>query len=208
MKIMDVINEILGQSRYLGSFPYCEMTQRACSEEGALGVFADGSRNSVVLFSCGEPSGAIYEDEVGALYGDAAALKIQDQDEYELYAGGKMLVEMLVARCRVFDRGHFPHPLTSEIPEIGGVRRTPGVLSIVVEKMTVPQSGMRVSIRKGRHVLLSDTTTGDGRASFRLLNGRYDVIVVDRAQEIYTFVVDFHGSSSELVIEVGGMTDG
>jgi hypothetical protein len=208
MKIMDIINEILGQSRYLGSFPYCEMTQRACSEEGALGVFVDGSRNSVVLFSDGEPSGAIYEDEIGALYGDAAALKILDMDDYELYAAEKALVDMLVARCRVFNRGHFPHSLTSDIPEIGGVRRTPGILSIVVEKSSLPQSGMRVSIRKGRHVLLSDTTTGDGKASFRLLNGRYDVIVVDRAQEIYTFVVDFHGSRSELVIEVDGMTDG
>lgn len=208
MKIMDIINEILGQSRYVGSFPYSEMAQRAGSEEGAIGVFVDGLRNSVIFFSGGEPSGAIYEDEVGALYGDAAALKILDQDEYELYASEKVLVDLIVARCRVFDRSHFPHSLTSDIPEIGGARRTPGILAIVVEKKNTPQSGMRVSIRKGRHVLLSDTTTGDGRASFRLLNGRYDVIVVDRAQEVYTFVVDFHGSSSELVIEVGGMTDG
>ncbi|MDD4254965.1 MAG: hypothetical protein PHP59_06255 [Methanofollis sp.] len=208
MKIMDVINEILGQSRYLGSFPYCEMAQRAGSEEGAIGVFVDGLRNSVVLFSCGEPSGAIYGDEVGALYGDPAALKILEMGEYELYATEKRIVDMIVARCRVFNRSHFPHQLTSDIPEFGGERKSPGILSIVVEKENSPQSGMRVSIRKGRHVLLTDTTTGDGRASFRLLNGRYDVIVVDRAQEVYTFMVDFHGSRSELVIELGGMMDG
>lgn len=208
MEIMDVINEILGQSRYLGSFPYCTMTETAGSVEGAIGIFVDGVRSSVILFSGGEPAGAIYVDEVGALYGDAAALRLVDRGEYELYAVEKKVVDMVVARCRVFSKSHFPHPLTSDIPEIGGVRRTPGVLSIVVEKENSPQSGMRVSIRKGRHVLLSDTTTGDGRASFRLLNGRYDVVVIDRAQEVYTFLVDFHGSKSELVIELGEVTDG
>lgn len=208
MEIMDVINEILGQSRYLGSFPYGTMVQTAGSEDGAIGVFVDGAKNSVVLFSSGEPAGAIYVDEAGALYGDAAALRIVDAGEYEIYAAEKKLVDMVVSRCRVFSRSHFPHPLTADIPEIGGVRKTPGVLSIVVEKENCPQSGMRVSIRKGRHVLLSDTTTGDGRASFRLLNGRYDIVIIDRAQEVYTFVVDFHGSSSELVIELGGVTDG
>lgn len=204
MEIMDIINEILGQSRYLGSFSYRTMVQTAGSEGGAIGVFVDGARNSVILFSGGEPAGAIYADEAGALYGDAAALRIVDAGEYELYAAEKKLVDMIVARCRVFSRSHFPHPLTSDIPEIGGVRKTPGVLAIVVEKENRPQSGMRVSIRKGRHVLLSDTTTGDGRASFRLLNGRYDIVIVDRAQDVYTFVVDFHGASSELVIELAG----
>ncbi|WP_298667211.1 hypothetical protein [uncultured Methanofollis sp.] len=208
MKIMDIINEILGHSRYLGSFPYCEMVQTAKSEEGAMGVFVDGSLNSVVFFSCGEPTGAIYEDEAGALYGDAAALKIQDMGEYDLYATEKNVVDMIVARCRVFNRSYFPCQLTADLPEIGGVRRTPGILSIVVERESCPQSGMRVSIRKGRHVLLTDTTTGDGRASFRLLNGRYDIVVIDRAQEAYTFMVDFHGSRSELVIELEGMMDG
>jgi len=208
MEIMDVINEILGRSRYLGSYSYGEMTEQAEAGEGAIGVFVDGPQYSVVLFSGGEPTGAIYGDEIGALYGDAAALKIPDMGEYELYTVEKRIVDMIVARCRVFNRSYFPRQLTSEIPEIGGVRKTPGILSIVVEKENSPQSGMRVSIRKGRHVLLSDTTTGDGRASFRLLNGRYDVIVVDRAQEVYTFMVDFHGSRSELVIELGGVTDG
>ncbi|WP_165394798.1 hypothetical protein [Methanofollis fontis] len=56
-------------------------------------------------------------------------------------------------------------------------------------------------------MIASDVTTGDGKVSFRLLNGHYDVLMIDRAREVYTFLVDFNGKKSELVIDLGGLAD-
>lgn len=207
MDIMDIINEVLGRSRYLGSFPYHEMAERAEDEAGALGIFVDGKRSSTVLFSDGEPSGAIYFDEIGGLYGDPAVLKIQESDEYDLYATDRRVVELIIARCRVFHKSYFPHQFSSDLPEIGGVRKIPGILALVIINNEMPQEGVKVSVRKGRHVLASDTTTGDGRVSFRLFNGKYDILLVDSADEAATFMVDFKGERSELVIEMDGVND-
>ncbi|QYZ78729.1 hypothetical protein E2N92_04440 [Methanofollis formosanus] len=206
MDIMDVINEILGRSRYLGLFAYFEMAREAKDEQGAIGVFVDGKRTSTILFSGGEPRGAIYLDEKGALYGDPAVLKIQESDGYDLYAVDRQVVDLVVARCRVFHRSYFPRHLSSDLPEIGGVRKMPGVLALLILRDDVAQEGARVSIRKGRHVLASDATTGDGQVSFRLFNGTYDIMVVDSRGEVATFMVDFKGERSELVIEMGGVT--
>ncbi|QSZ66764.1 hypothetical protein RJ40_04275 [Methanofollis aquaemaris] len=207
MDIMDVINEILGQSRYLGSCAYFEMAEQAQNEEGAIGVFVDGKRNSTILYSGGEPLGAIYLDEMGGLYGDPAVLKIRDSDEYDLYAVDNRVVELVVARCRVFHKNYFSRHLSSALPEIGGVRRMPGVLALHILRDDTAQEGARVSVRKGRHVLANDTTTGDGQVSFKLFNGTYDILVADSTGEVATFMVDFKGERSELFIEMGGVTD-
>jgi len=207
MEIIDVINEILGQSRYLGSYPYFATVRQGKSEGGAIAIVVDGDRSAVILFSGGEPTGAIYKDKLGALYGDSAVLKISDQDDYDLYAVDRKAVEIVVAHCRVFNRGHFPHNLSADIPEIGAKRRMPGVLSLFIVRNDLQQSGVRVSIRKGRQVIASDVTTGDGKVSFRLVNGPYDVVVASRTGEPYTFLVDFNGKRSELIIELDGMTD-
>jgi hypothetical protein len=207
MDIMDIINEVLGRSHYLGSFLYYEMAERAEDEAGALGICVDGKRSSTILFSGGEPSGAIYYDEAGGLYGDQAVLKIQESDEYDLYATDRRVVDLIIARCRVFHKSYFPHHFSSDLPEIGGVRRIPGVLALIITDNDTPREGVRVSVRKGRHVLASDTTTGDGRVSFKLFNGKYDILLVDSADEVATFMVDFKGERSELVIEMDGVTD-
>jgi len=207
MEIMDVINEILGQSRYMGSYPYFTTVRQAKSEAGAIAIFVDGDRSAVILFSLGEPAGAIYSDKLGALFGDSAVLKLSGQDDYDLYAVDQRAVEIVVAHCRVFNRGHFPHQLSADIPEIGAKRKMPGVLSLLIVRGDAEQSGVRVSIKKGRQVIASDVTTGDGKASFRLMNGSYDVVVSSRTGDVYSFLVDFNGKRSELIIELDGMTD-
>lgn len=208
MEIMNAINEVLGQSRYLGSYPYHLTVKQVQNESGAIAVFVDNDRSSVILFFHGEPAGAIYRDTLGTLFGDAAVLKISDRDSYDLYAADPASVEIVVARCRVFNRGHFPHQLSADIPEIGMKRRMPGVLSLLIVRGGAEQSGVRVSIKKGRQVLASDVTTGDGKVSFRLMNGPYDVVVASKAEEVYSFLVDFNGKQSELIIELDGVTDG
>ncbi|MDK2974747.1 MAG: hypothetical protein PWP08_1118 [Methanofollis sp.] len=207
MEIMEIINEVLGQSHYLGSYPYYTMVRQAKSEASAIAVFVDRDRNAAILYSRGEPTGAIYRDTLGALFGDSAVLKISDQDDYDLYAVDLRAVELVVAHCRVFNRGHFPHRLSADIPEIGTKRRIPGVLSLLIVRNGAEQSGVRVSIKKGRQVLASDVTTGDGKASFRLMNGSYDVVISSRTGEAYSFLVNFNGKRSELIIELDGITD-
>jgi hypothetical protein len=51
---------------------------------------------------------------------------------------------------------------------------------------------------------MNDMTTGDGKVCFRLINGRYDCMVIDRENELYPFMVDFKDRHAETEIDIGG----
>ena len=94
--------------------------------------------------------------------------------------------------------------LDDDLPSFGGIHRSPGILCLTLAREGIPQPGIRVSIKKGRQIIASDITTTDGKVCFKLLNGTYDCTAVDRAQEMYTFMVDFNDRYAESVIEIGG----
>jgi len=205
MNITTLIDEILGTSTYIGEFSYNDLLQYAKAHEiHGVGVSDDQTQKFVIAFEKGEPNGVILIEEKGALYGEKAAYMLGDKNNFELFSTEPSLVNALASRCRVFDKIHVQSRLAEDLPSIGQRKHSPGVLCLTIVRNGAVQSGMRVSIRKGRQVIGNDITTTDGRASFKLLNGRYDCVVLDKTQEVYTFMIDFKDPYSESIIDIGG----
>ena len=205
MDLSNIIDEVLGNSAYIGDFNYRDLIRYAGSTSlNGIGVSDEKSQKFIIVFENGSPAGVILIEDKGALFGEKAAYHLQDSHNFELFSTDPAITSALASRCRVFDKVHLEKPLAEDLPTLGGIRHSPGVLCLVILRDGVEQSGMRVSIRKGRQVIGTDTTTDDGRACFKLLNGRYDCVIMDRSQEMYTFMVDFKDSYAESVIDIGG----
>jgi hypothetical protein len=61
---------------------------------------------------------------------------------------------------------------------------------------------VRVSIRKNGQMICSDVTTQNGTVGFKLLYGKYDCIVQDRAMMISTFHIIFDVGHSKITLEI------
>jgi len=204
-EIIQIIDEVLSTSSYVGSYSYAElMTYTASHSLNGVGVHDENDRKFYVVFEEGSPEGVIFTDTKGTLFGDKAAILLTGQETFELFDVGRPVVSALASRCRIFDKSHVKKRLDEDLPSFGGIHRSPGILCLTLAKSGVPQSGIRVSIKKGRQIIASDITTTDGKVCFKLLNGTYDCMAVDRAQETYTFMVDFNDRYAESVIEIGG----
>ena len=204
-EIIQIIDEVLSTSSYVGSYGYAElMTYTASRALNGVGVHDENDRKFYVVFEEGAPEGVIFTDTKGTLFGDKAAILLTGQETFELFDVGKSIVSALASRCRIFDKSHVKKRLDENLPSFGGIHRSPGVLCLTLAKEGVPQQGIRVSIKKGRQIIASDITTTDGKVCFKLLTGTYDCMAVDRAQEVFTFVVDFNDRYAESVIEIGG----
>lgn len=205
MDVNNVIDEVLGASKYIGDFSFDELLKTASSAlVDGVAVSEESNQKFIIIFEKGELSGVILLDEKGALFGEQAALMLQNRDLFELFAAEPSIVSALAARSRVFDTLHILRRLSDDLPSIGGKKQRPGVLCLVIQREGVLQSGMRVTVRKGRQIIGSDITTEDGKACFKLLNGRYDCVVLDRSQESYTFMIDFKDRYTESIIDIGG----
>jgi len=169
-----------------------------------IGVNDENDRKFYLVFEDGAAEGAIFTDSKGTLFGDKAAILLTGQETFELFEVSQSIVSALASRCRIFDKSHVKKRLDDDLPSFGGIHRSPGILCLTLARGGVPQPGIRVSIKKGRQIIASDITTTDGKVCFKLLNGTYDCLAVDRAQEIYTFMVDFNDRYVESVIEIGG----
>ena len=86
------------------------------------------------------------------------------------------------------------------IPEIGRKSDGLGVLSVAVQRNGEPQNGVRVSIRKEGQMITNDITTHNGTVDFKLLYGKYDCIVQDRAMMLSTFHIIFDPDHSRIIL--------
>jgi len=204
-EITQIIDEVLSNSTYVASYPYHELLEYTGSHAvDGIGVNDENDRKFYLVFEGGSPEGVILSDSKGTLFGDKAAILLTGGESFELFTVSQPIVNALASRCRIFDRSHVNKKLDDDLPSFGGIHRSPGILCLTLAKEGVPQSGIRVSIKKGRQIIASDITTMDGRVCFKLLNGTYDCTAVDRAQGMYTFMVDFNDRYIESVIEIGG----
>jgi hypothetical protein len=204
-EIIQIIDEVLSTSAYSGSYSYDELMNHAGSHGmNGIGVHDENDKKFYIVFEDGAPEGVIFTDSKGILFGDKAAILLTGQETFELFEVGKSIVSALTSRCRIFDKSHVKKRLDDDLPSFGGIHRSPGVLCLTLSRNGVPQQGIRVSIKKGRQIIASDITTTDGKVCFKLLNGTYDCMAMDRAQEVYTFMVDFNDRYVESVIEIGG----
>jgi hypothetical protein len=205
MDIIKIIDEILGASSYDSDYDFPRLLENASRKKvNGIAVSSDKNQKFFVVFSGGEPEGVIAHDEKGTLFGDKAAYLIEGSENFELFIVNPEITSALASRCRVFDKTHVRKRLGESLPSVGGKKRSIGVLCIQILKEGKPQKGVRVSIRRGRQELMNDMTTGDGKVCFRLINGRYDCMVIDRENELYPFMVDFKDKHAETEIDIGG----
>ena len=203
MKIQDTIDTILTESQFLGTFPLTELIRFA--EKGRINGIAVSRENEKLQYLAildGEAEGAIFIDEKGTLFGDNAVMLITGVESFTLYDVNPELVNPVVAGCRIFEKAHMKKGNCYEITEFGKKNAGLGVFTLTLQRNNEPQNGIRVSIRKEGKVVGSDVTTQDGSVGFKLMHGRYAVIVQDRNQQITTFPVQFEESRSHKFLQM------
>ena len=204
MKIQDMIDTILTKSQILGTFPLTEMIRFA--EKGRINGIAVSRENEKLQYLAiltGEAEGAIFIDEKGTLFGDNAVMLITGVESFTLYDVNPELVNPVVAGCRIFEKAHLKKGDRYEITEFGKKNAGLGVFTLTLQRNNEPLNGIRVSIRKeGGKVVGSDVTTQDGSVGFKLMHGKYAVIVQDRNQQLTTFHVVFEESSSHKILQL------
>lgn len=203
MKIQELIRTLLAGSTRLGTYTLSELIAFAQSKSiNGIAVAVNGDREFDLALLDGEPEGAILIDEKGTLYGDKAVMLLSGTEKFELYDVKKDLVEAVAMGCHILEKGHICKSSKDIIPEIGKKSDGLGVVSIAVRHDDEPQNGVRVSIRKDMQMICSDVTTQNGMVSFKLLHGKYDCIVQDRAMMISTFHIIFDADHSRLTLQI------
>jgi hypothetical protein len=203
MKIQELIGTILAGSTRLGTFTLSELIRFTQSKNtNGIAVSTIGNREFDLAILGGEPEGAILLDEKGTLYGDKAVMLLTGTEKFELYDVKQDLVEAVVMGCRILEKGHIRKSSMDMIPEIGRKSDGLGVLSVAVQRNGEPQNGVRVSIRKEGQMITNDITTHNGTVDFKLLYGKYDCIVQDRAMMISTFHIIFDIGHSRITLEI------
>lgn len=203
MKIQEHIEALLAGSTRIGTFtlPNLMKTIQSRGIDG-IAVALTSDRKFYLALLGGEPEGAIFIDEKGTLYGDKAVMLLSGSETFELYSVKQDSVEGVVAGCRILEKGHIRKTGMDTIPEIGKKSDGLGVLTITVQRNGEPQNGVRVSIRKERQMFCNDITTENGKVSFRLIHGKYDCVVQDRAMMIHTFHILFDASHPRITLEI------
>ena len=209
MAINDLVDEILEQSTHEGCFTLSELLHYSNIHSlTGMGISKDSTHTFFLVFSRGEPDGAVFADEKGTLFGDSAVLHLADGEEFDLYLVAPPIADALVSRCRVFEKSHLKRNGRLDIPTIGApTRQRVGVLCLTVYDGQTPLAGAHVSVRKGKLVITSDVTDSGGRVCFRLLNGRYMCVVSDRTGERTRCIVEFHEPQVETRVDIGGTED-
>jgi hypothetical protein len=202
MKIQELIGTILAGSNRLGTFTLSELIRFTQSKNtnGIAVAVRENSEFDLAILE-GEPEGAILLDEKGTLYGDKAVMLLTGTEKFELYEVKRDLVEAVVMGCRILEKGHIRKSSMDMIPEIGRKSDGLGVLSVAVQRNGEPQNGVRVTIRKEGQMITNDITT-NGSVDFKLLYGKYDCIVQDRAMMISTFHIIFDIGHPRITLEI------
>ena len=202
MKIQEIIGTLLEDSPRVGTFTLPELIKYAQSQRiDGIAVAIGGNREFDLAILDGKPEGAIFIDEKGTLYGDKAVMLLSGNEKFDLYPVKRDLVEAVTVGCRILENGHICKPMDI-VPEIGKKSNGLGVVSIAVQQNGEPQNGVRVSIRKEGQMICNDITTQNGTVGFKLLFGKYDCVVQDRAQMIHTFHIIFDPNHMRITLEI------
>jgi len=195
MKIHELLENILKDSRSLGTYPLSELLSFAEKRmiTGIAVAKENGSERYVALLA-GEPEGAVYIDEKGVLFGDKAVLMVSGRESFVLTEIKEDIVEALIMSCRIFDKSRLRKSITPAVPEVGKIGGGIGVLTISVLRDGKAANGIRVSIRKDGRIVGSDITTDHGEVGFRVAFGDYDCILQDRTQAVTKYRIHFDGA--------------
>lgn len=202
MTSMEILESLMAGSAGEGPFdlPSLLDTARARALFGiAKAVKKD--QKWFVLFSNGEPDGAILHDEKGTLFGDKAVYLLKGDEQFSFYTVRKEVVDRVVLGCRVFDKNLFSRGLARDIPQMKTPKETgAGVFAMRVVRGGKPVPGQRISIRKAGQVIGNDFTSSEGKVSFRLLYGTYECVVHEKDLSTKVYEFEFHAGLLNQVV--------
>jgi hypothetical protein len=199
----DIIDDLIREVAPEGVFPYSELLQvaRNLTFHG-IAVSSALRKKTYILFISGYPEGAVLADSKGELYGNKAIYLIQGGDRFTIYPLNPEVVERIVFSCRIYDKSHFTNHYTFGIPEVGKKSEGIGRAVIALKKDGVTLAGIPIRIRKDGQIVANDITDNKGLASFRLLYGTYEVIIVRQENNIdvfeFSFVPELQGQQLDL----------
>lgn len=202
MTSKEILEHLIADSQGVGPFPLqalLDMAKKKVLFGVAKAVLKD--QNWYILFSEGEPDGAVFHDEKGTLFGNKAAYLLKGAEQFNFYPANPQVIERITQGCRVFDKNIFNRGMARDIPQMKRIGETgAGVFAMKVEKGGRPVAGQRISIRKGGQIIANDFTSAEGKISFRLLYGRYECVVhsQDLSTKVYEF--EFHAGLLNQVV--------
>jgi hypothetical protein len=201
--IHDLLENIFKGSKYVGGYTLHDLFQyTSLRRTNGIAVAKESNHENYLAFIDGEAEGAIYIDETGSLYSDKAVMMIKGHEKFELYDVKPDVVDAVVMGSRIFEKTHLRKSSPSVIQEIGKKSEGMGVLRLTILKDNVPQNGVNVSVRSQGKILGSDITTDEGDVSFKLTYGKYECIVMDRAQTLTSFFIKFDDPNSKIPLDL------
>jgi hypothetical protein len=201
--IHDLLENIFKGSKYVGGYTLHDLFQyTSLRRTNGIAVAKESNHENYLAFIDGEAEGAIYIDETGSLYSDKAVMMIKGHEKFELYDVKPDVVDAVVMGSRIFEKTHLRKSSPSVIQEIGKKSEGMGVLRLTILKDNVPQNGVNVSVRSQGKILGSDITTDEGDVSFKLTFGKYECIVMDRAQTLTSFFIKFDDPNSKIPLDL------
>ncbi|KAF1075579.1 hypothetical protein [Methanogenium sp. MK-MG] len=203
MNIENDIRNVVEHAQYAGEYESEDLINKMkASGRSGLAVSIGGKDQCLLIFVDGTVEGAALMGKEGNLYGDKAIYLHDNNLKFKIYLTEKSITESVAAGCRIYDKGHIQSCHLEEIPKIGEQKKGRGVIRLHIISGDEPLAGARVSMRKGRQLLLSEITGPDGIVAFKLVNGIYDCIIVDRSGTVYKYRIEFNDELIDTVIEI------
>lgn len=203
MDIENDIRNVVEHAQYAGEYESEDLIRKMkASGRSGLSVSIGGKEQYLLIFVDGAVEGAAILGNEGNLYGDKAVYLLDKSLKFKIYLTENSIAESVAAGCRIYDKGHIQSSHLDEIPEIGEHKKGRGVIRLQMISGGKPLAGARVSMRRGRQLLLSEVTGPDGVVAFRLINGIYDCIIVDRSGTVHKYRIEFNDELIDTVIEI------
>ena len=199
----DIIDDLIREVTPEGSSPYPELLQIARDKNfHGIAVNSAPGTKTYFMFINGYPEGAVLADSKGELYGNKAVYHIKGGDRFILYPLNPDVVDRIVYCCRIYDKSHITDHYTFRIPEIGKKAEGVGKAVIALKKDGGILAGVPIRIRKDGHIIANDITDETGQASFRLIYGKYEVLIVrqENSMDVYefSFIPELQGRQIDL----------
>ncbi len=203
MDIEDDIKRMVEHAQYAGEYESEDLIQKMnASGRSGLALSIGGKDQYLLILVDGAIEGAAILGREGNLYGDKAIYLLDKSLKFKIYLTEKPTAESVVAGCRIYNKGHTQSKSLEILPEIGEHRKGRGTIRLRMISGGQSLAGARVSMRKGRQLLLSEISGPDGIVAFKLTHGIYDCIVEDRAGTFHKYRIEFNDELLDTVIEI------